>query len=269
MAGGGIRSGMGIASLILIAGSVVLLFFVVLSGVKHTTPLQKTYFLQADTSTIAGSGRATSQWTYFYVCGADNTDCGKAVPGLPLGAAWVGGSAGAPESLVGSHYKHTTAKYYYYMWVVGWSLYLVALVFDVLAFFTALLAPVSRLASGLSGLILSFALFCMTIAASLMTVTFVKARDRFKSSGMDAHIGRYAFGFTWGAWAAMFLATLMLFLGCGLGGSSRREKRSSSASRAPKSSNRSFFFFRRQRHRAAGRTSSISDSQHRVKDEYA
>ena len=118
MAGGGIRecsrsphdsahankstgSGMGIASLILIAGACVLLFFVILSGVTDSTPLNKTFFLSADTSTIAGSGRATSRWTYFYVCGDGNTDCGKPIPALPFGAAWVGGSAGAPSSLVG------------------------------------------------------------------------------------------------------------------------------------------------------------------------
>jgi hypothetical protein len=89
-------------SLILIAGAIVLQFFVVLSGVRNTTPLNKTYFLQADTSSIAGSGRAISQWTYFYVCGAGNQDCGKPVPDLPFGYAWVGGSAGAPAPLIGS-----------------------------------------------------------------------------------------------------------------------------------------------------------------------
>ncbi len=92
---------MGTVSLILIAGAIVLQFFVVLSGVTNSTPLNKTYFLQADTSTIAGSGRAVSQWTYFYVCGAGNQDCGAPVPDLPFGYAWVGGSAGAPDALVG------------------------------------------------------------------------------------------------------------------------------------------------------------------------
>jgi hypothetical protein len=91
---------MGIASLILIAGSIVLLFFIILSGLKSSTPLNKVYFLQADTSNIA-SARPLSQWTYFYVCGEGNKDCGKAVPALPFGAAWVGGSAGAPAPLVG------------------------------------------------------------------------------------------------------------------------------------------------------------------------
>jgi len=252
----GIRSGMGIASLLLIAGSIVLLFFVILSGVKNTTPLNKTYFLRADTSTIAGSGRAVSQWTYFYVCGQDNEDCGSPVPALPFGYAWSGGSAGAPAALVGKEGHNTTSKYYYYMWRFGWVFYLLALIFDVFAFFTSLAAPFSRLASGLSGLIIGFALFWMSLAAALMTVTFVKARNEFRSAGMDATIGRYAFGFTWGAWAAMFLATIMLFLGCGLGG--RKEEKTTTSSRG---------FFRRQRSRRS--IGSLGESQKRVKDDYA
>lgn len=76
------------------------MFFVVLSGVKHTTPLDKTYFLQADTSSISGA-RPVSQWTYFYVCGANNENCGAAVPALPLGAAWGNGATGVPSALFG------------------------------------------------------------------------------------------------------------------------------------------------------------------------
>jgi hypothetical protein len=91
----------GLLSLVLIATSIVLIFFVILSGVKNTSPLNKTWFLQADTSSIAGSGRPISQWTYFYVCGANNQDCGSPVPDLPIGYAWVGGNAGVPPALVG------------------------------------------------------------------------------------------------------------------------------------------------------------------------
>jgi len=214
----GLRAGFGFASLILIAGSIVLMFFVVLSGVKDTTPLNKTYFLQAHTSTIAGSGRDVSQWTYFYVCGEGNTDCGDPVPALPFGYAWVGGSTGAPGQLVGKHGKRTTSSYYYYMWRFGWVFYLISLVFTVMGFLTALAAPISRLAAGFSGLIIGTALFFFTISSSLMTAVFVKARDRFRDSNMDAHIGSYAFGFTWGAWSALFMAMILLFAGCGLGG---------------------------------------------------
>jgi hypothetical protein len=68
-----------------------------------------------------------------------------------------------------SHGKDTTSKYYYYMWRFGWVFYLIGLFFTVCAFFTALLAPCSRLASGFSGFTLGFALFWFTLAAALMT----------------------------------------------------------------------------------------------------
>jgi hypothetical protein len=92
--------GTGTVSLVFIAGSILLIFFVVLSGVKDVTPLNKTWFLQADTSTVAAA-RAESQWNYFYVCGAGNADCGKPVPALPFGYAWVGNPTDAPAALVG------------------------------------------------------------------------------------------------------------------------------------------------------------------------
>jgi len=254
-----VRGAMGTVSLILIAGSLVLMFFVVLSGVTNTTPLNKTYFLRATTSGIQGA-RPVSQWTYFYVCGEGNTNCGSPVSDLPFGYAWVGGGEGAPGGLLGSHGKGTTSKYYYYMWRFGWVFYLIALIANVVSFFTCLLAPCSRLASGISGFFVANALFWFSLAASLMTATFVKARNEFRSNGQDASIGRYAFGFTWGAWAAMFLATIFLFLGCGAGGSRRTTT----------TSDREVSMFRRNRSKRSARGSFIdNESQRRVKDEYA
>ena len=95
-----IGAGLGLASLVLIAGAILLMFFVVLSGVTDSTPLNKIYFLRADTGSISGA-RPISQWTYFYVCGAGNQDCGKPVPALPFGYAWDSAHTGAPSDLVG------------------------------------------------------------------------------------------------------------------------------------------------------------------------
>lgn len=266
----GLRGIMGTVSLILIAGALVLMFFVVLSGVTATTPLNKTYFLQADTSSIPGA-RAISQWTYFYVCGEGNTNCGAPVPALPFGYAWVGSTAGVPADLLGSHGKHTTSTHYYYLWRFGWVFYLAGVAVTVMAFFTALLAPCSRLAAGFSGAILTFALFLYSLGVSLMTAEFVQARNAFRSAGLNASIGRYAFGFSWGAWAAIFLATVFLFLGCGAGGSSREDKRASKAARTNGGGMTSNLgFFRRQRSRRSARGSFVdNESQRRVKDEYA
>lgn len=60
------------------------------------------------------------------------------------------------------------------------------------------------------------------------SATFVKARDVFNSHGMEASVGSYAFGFSWGAWAALLIATTLFCVGVrGRAGSSRDYKRRS------------------------------------------
>ncbi|KAM3071804.1 Eisosomes component [Clarireedia jacksonii] len=265
------RSIMGLTSLILIAASIVFIFFVVLSGVSNTTPLNKTYFLRADTSSISGA-RSVSQWTYFYICGQGNTDCGKPVPALPFGYAWLGGGQGAPSSLLGQHAKGTTSKHFYYLWRFGWVFYLMGLVFDVVAFFASLLAPCSRLASYFASSILVFALFWFSLGASLMTAEFVQARNRFRSDGINASVGRWAFGWTWAAWAAMFLATITLCLGGALGGEGRRQRRRDSRIHTePAGTGRrgGFNFYRNQRKRERGSFAENESQRRVVKDDYA
>lgn len=195
---------LGLASLVLLAGSIVLIFFVILPGVKDTAPLNKTYFLQADTSGISGA-RALSQWTYFYVCGEDNTDCSKAYAAMPFRTPWDGDASGVPDGL--------NSNYYYLMWRFGWVFYLIALFFDVCAFFAGFLACCGRLGAALSGLVALTALVFYSAAVALMTATFVKARNAFQADGHDAKIGVYAMGFSWGAWGAIFLAVILFFIG--------------------------------------------------------
>lgn len=86
--------------MILLMGSIVMLFFVILAGVTRSTPLDQTFFLRADTKGISGA-RDISQWTFFYICGDGNNDCGRAIAGLPFGAAWDANKAGVPEELGG------------------------------------------------------------------------------------------------------------------------------------------------------------------------
>ncbi|EAQ89572.1 hypothetical protein CHGG_06191 [Chaetomium globosum CBS 148.51] len=212
-------------ALILIAGSLVLLWFVILSGVTHTSPLRQTYFLRADTSGIEGA-RSISQWTFFKVCGDGNTDCGPSRPGLPLGDAWASNARNAPSELIGSHGNDTTSYFYWYMWRFGWVFFLIALFFEVLAFFSGFLALCSRLGSMFTGLISLVALFFLTLAVSLMTATFVKMRDVFIREGRDASLGRYAFGFSWGAWALLLISTILFCL-------ARNKRKDTAATVAP------------------------------------
>ncbi|RKF57854.1 Protein SUR7 [Golovinomyces cichoracearum] len=151
------------------SGTVMFMFFVILSGVRDVTPFNKTWFLQVDTSDLSGSRRPLTQWTYFFICSAQNKNCGSPVPALPIGYGWPGGSLDVPRNLVGSFAKNTTSRYFYYMWRFGWVSYLIGLVFVSLGWFVALLSVWTRLGSAISALLVAFGLFWHTIAASLMT----------------------------------------------------------------------------------------------------
>ncbi|RKU43219.1 hypothetical protein DL546_001163 [Coniochaeta pulveracea] len=206
------RPGLSLVALILIAGSLLLLWFVILSGVTTTTPLDKTYFLRADTAGITGA-RSISQWNYFYVCGDGNTNCGSASPAPPAGHAWAPNAANVPSGLAGSHGNHTTSARFFYMWRFGWAFYLIALFFMTLTFFSGFLACCGRLGAAISALFGVLSLIIYTAAVSLMTATFVIMRNKFNAAGRTATLGKYAFGFSWAAWFALLLATILFCLG--------------------------------------------------------
>ncbi len=223
----------------MLATSILFLFFVILGGVTNHSPLKHTYFLQADTSGMTGA-RDVTQWTYFYACGPDNTDCGSAHPAMPFGKAWAPHATGVPDKLIGSYGGNTTSFYYYYMWRFSWVFYLIALFLEVCAFFSSFLACCGRLGAGISGLVTLLAFVFLSIAVSLMTyvircnpldyftfvlgiigpidsnttsATFVKARGVFHTANRTASLGKYAFGFSWGALVALLIAVILLCAG--------------------------------------------------------
>ncbi|KAM4065290.1 SUR7/PalI family protein [Hirsutella rhossiliensis] len=206
------NASLGLGALALLAGSLVMLFFVILSGVTDTTPLDKTYFLRADTKGITGA-RDTTQWTYFYMCGLDNQDCGMAHAAPPLGYAWGANADNAPAALVGSHGGETTSFKFFYLWRFGWVFLIMTLFFEIMAFFTSFLACCGRLGSAIAFFVATIALLCSAVGVSLMTVTFVQARNRFLEEGRDASLGRYAFGFLWGSFAVLLIANVLFGLG--------------------------------------------------------
>ena len=151
----------------MISASLLFLWFIILSGVTGNTPLDKTYFLRADTSGITGA-RPVTQWTYFFFCGRNNNDCGPPRPAPAFGKAWDGRADNVPSSLIGSYGGHTTSYHYYYMWRFGWSFFLITLFFETLAFFSAFLACCGRVGAAISAFISLIALFFHTLATSLM-----------------------------------------------------------------------------------------------------
>lgn len=159
----------GGGAITLLATSLLLFLFVILPGVTDSTPFNKVYFLQADTSGISGA-RDVTQWTYFYTCGSGNTDCSRARPAPAFGRyAWDARADNLPDEIGGSHGGHTTSTRYYYLWRFGWVLLLIALFFEVVTFFTGFLACCGRLGSTLAYYISCVALTFYSAAASLIT----------------------------------------------------------------------------------------------------
>jgi len=77
---------LGLVSLILVAGALLLQFLVILSGAVQGNPVNKVYFLQAATTGVNGA-RNPARWTFFAICGVvngANGNCGNVVPALPF-----------------------------------------------------------------------------------------------------------------------------------------------------------------------------------------
>lgn len=159
---------LGIVGIILLSASLLFLWFVILSGVTSHTPLDKIYFLRADTSGITGA-RPVTQWTYFFFCGRDNNDCGRPRPAPAFGKAWDSRAQNVPAGLPGSHGGHTTSFHYYYMWRFGWVFFLITLTFETFAWFASFLSCLGRLGSAVASLLSLISLGFLSLAAALMT----------------------------------------------------------------------------------------------------
>lgn len=97
---------MGLISLLILAGGILLQFFVILSGTVGGNPENQIWFLQASTNGVVPATRNPSRWTFFAVCGRGsngrNTDCGAPVPALPFDPPRnFGTQTGVPHQFIG------------------------------------------------------------------------------------------------------------------------------------------------------------------------
>jgi len=205
-------------SLILVAGGLLLMFLILLAGAIDDAPVNKFYFLQADTAGIP-TAPAVSRWSYWNVCGVQNgrTVCGKqnfskVHPAFPLDPAShrnFDTTVHVPPNFIHHH------TFYFYMTRFMFAFMLIALFFGACALATGLLALCTRLASYLSGFFAMIAMIFQALNAALMTAAYIKGRDSFRHNGQSSNVGKYAFGFEWGAFACFFLSTVLFCIGGG------------------------------------------------------
>lgn len=250
------RPMLGFLAMIVLAGGLVMQFFIVLSGTHIGMPENRIYFLQAATDGVTGGNSNVHnpvRWTYFSICGVANGlnyDCGRPTPALPFDPERNFGTSTGLPSQFSNHAR------YFYLSRFAWVFYLIALFFGVVALLLSVFALCARLGAYLTGLNAALALFFQSLAAALMTAWTVQARNAFRSNGQTASLGRYMYGFTWGTWAAFFIATLLFCIGGSVGRNDSYQKSS-------------YFGRKRSTRSARSRGSFIdSESQRRVKDEY-
>ncbi|KAF4549264.1 SUR7/PalI-like protein 3 [Elsinoe fawcettii] len=246
---GAARPLFGFLGLGLLAAGVVLQLFVILSGTTAGTPTDLTYFLQVSTNGVDGA-RNPSRWTYWGICGADgarNVDCGALVPAHPFDPPRnFGTESNLPEAFIGTRRFFLLSRF-------AWVFFLVALIFAAFALLTGVLALCTRLGAYISGFNAMVALLFQGLAAALMTAWSVEGRNIFRANNQEASLGRYAYGFSWGAVAAFLLATVLFCIGGSVGGRDNHSSRRFGRKRSTRS-----------------RGSFIdSESQRRVKAEYS
>lgn len=162
----------GLLSLILVAGGVLLMFFILLAGAVDGSPVNRWYLLEADTSNIPNAP-PLARWSYWNVCGVDGdrTACGDADyeqvhPAFPLDPSshrTFDTRVNVPPNFYDNH------NYYFLMTRFMFAFMLIALFFAVCALFTGLLALCTRIGAYLSSLLTMIALFFQLIQAALMT----------------------------------------------------------------------------------------------------
>ncbi|GMM39053.1 Fmp45 protein [Saccharomycopsis crataegensis] len=193
---------------VLLAGTCVILFFIVLNGASTSSGLAHLYWLQANTSSIKNAPYSTSRWTYYELCGVENGsnhDCGNSTAGYPISPADNFGRSNVPSDF------NNHQNLYYHLSKVAYAFHILALLFSLLAFFSSfgIICKPSGILTKFFGASLLLATVFSIIASVCITVVTVRVRNAFQSSGLSASVGANLMALTW---TSLFILMLTVAL---------------------------------------------------------
>ncbi|OVF10797.1 hypothetical protein A9F13_01g02178 [Clavispora lusitaniae] len=186
-------------NLILLAGTTLLLIFLVLSGSTNHFPFNRFYWVRGDTSNIPGAPDE-SAWTFWGVC--DYHDFGNCTSGPAY-----------PISPVDNFHTKTNVPQkfrsnrdpLFYLSRFSFAFILIALALTALAFIIDLLGFcfifIDKIVIGL----VMFGLFFMSGAAAFQTAATVMAKNAFSNGHLKSHIGVKSMAILWAAEACMLI----------------------------------------------------------------
>lgn len=217
MAGKPIFSGL---SIIVQAGALLLLIFILLAGVKNSTPLDQFFWFEFDTSGISSNSVSNIpnpvRWTPYNYCGVSengrNINCSPkkaAFPFKPQTAFET--TQGIPSDLIENE------STYFYLSRISYGFYIVAAGFTLFALSLAFLGCCSRLASAASAFLSFLALLFAAAASGMITAVYVMAKNAFSDIGVHSSIGVKMMAFTWTVVACLLIAFFLLCCSCAVG----------------------------------------------------
>ncbi|EAW11552.1 SUR7/PalI family protein [Aspergillus clavatus NRRL 1] len=221
------RAGLGLLGLFFTASALLLMFLAFLGGARNSNPLNRIYWLQADTSNIPGAP-ALSRWTYWNLCAVNDKGhnaCGKSYADYPFDPPShrnFGTTTNIPSAFIGTNHYFLTSRFMF-------PFHIIALFFATCSLFTGFLAMCTRIGSFVSALSAYIALTFQVITTCLMTAVYVQGRNKFNANGQTSRLGVKAFAFMWTSTALLFLAGVIYCMGGAVGrkesGYSGREQR--------------------------------------------
>lgn len=236
-------------ALVFTAGAFLLMMLTLLGGAQNKNPLDRTWFLEADTSRIPGAP-SLSRWTFWNVCGVvdGRNDCHGTKAAFPLDppSSWnFGTTEGVPRQFIGSNK-------YFYITRFMFAFMLIGIFWVFLSLLTGLLALCTRVGGWISAFFATLGLIFQILTTSLMTAGYVKGRNNFSSNGQPSRVGPKAFGWMWTA-VVLLLISSILYCISGTGRSERRTNSTASGATAGRQQ-RGFFKSRGSKRTSTGGT---------------
>lgn len=194
-----------ILNLFLLAGAILLLVFTVLTGSTNHFPLNRFYWLKADTSNIDGAFDSSS-WTFWGVCeSSDFSNCmlGPAYPISPVDNFHT--TSGVPQKFIDDR------DLYYFLTRFAFAFIIITLCFVGLAFVIDILGFCFLIVDKFVICLVSLALFFMAGAASMQTAAIVLARNAFSDSGVSANVGTKSMAILWATFGCILFVWINTF----------------------------------------------------------
>lgn len=181
-------------TLLFFAGNVLLLLLIILSGTTQSYPIDRFYWVQANTTGIPNASDVT-RWTFWGACGNDD---GHTVCSGNLAAAY-------PISVVDNFHtrENVPSKFisnrdsFYYLSRFAFAFFWIALSFIGVSFILYILTWFSEVILQVVFILMAFGCFFNICAVVFQTAVTVLARNAFHDGDRSAKIGASLMGIAW------------------------------------------------------------------------